>query len=286
MAKMFYSVDETKAALGKTEEELKQLSREGKLREFRDGAKLMYKADQVEQLKTEGTPTEGISLGASDTGAGFSLSDSRTSTGSSISLADTGKEDTSLSSDLGISGSGAGVPSPRGTRAGSGINVFNPGEIDPADSSARTAAGASARDNIPLEGAGSGSGLLDLTRESDDTSLGSELLSEIQSSGKPEAPSAPALVAGGAGIAPPSRMTAPVVVEKPDPTAPAFGGMALGATLFVLLGVFVLLSGAQGAVPSFTDQLADLGFAILAAAGLGVAVVFAAIGFVLGKVIR
>lgn len=285
MAKMFYSVDETKAALGKTEEELKQLTREGKLREFRDGAKLMYKADQVEQLKADGTPTEGISLGASDTGAGFSLADSRTSTGSAISLADTGKEDTALSADLGISGSGAGVPSPRGTRAGSGINVFNPGEVDPADPSARTAAGA--KDNLPLEGAGSGSGLLDLTRESDDTSLGSELLSEIQTSGKQDGPSAPpALVTPAAGMAPPTRMSAPMVVEKPDPTAPAFGGMAVGAALFVLLGVFVLISGAQGATPAFLKDLATLGLPILAGAGLGVALVFGGLGFALGKVVK
>ena len=35
------------------EEEIKQLSREGRLREFRDGPRLMFKADQVEQLKAE-----------------------------------------------------------------------------------------------------------------------------------------------------------------------------------------------------------------------------------------
>ena len=37
MAKMFYTLDETKAALSLNEEEIKQLSREGRLREFRDG---------------------------------------------------------------------------------------------------------------------------------------------------------------------------------------------------------------------------------------------------------
>ena len=45
MAKMFYTLDETKAALGRNEEEIKQLSREGRLREFRDGPRLMFKAD-------------------------------------------------------------------------------------------------------------------------------------------------------------------------------------------------------------------------------------------------
>ena len=37
MAKMFYTLDETKTALGKNEEDIKQLTREGRLREFRDG---------------------------------------------------------------------------------------------------------------------------------------------------------------------------------------------------------------------------------------------------------
>ena len=37
MAKMFYTLEETKASLSLNEEEIKQLSREGRLREFRDG---------------------------------------------------------------------------------------------------------------------------------------------------------------------------------------------------------------------------------------------------------
>ncbi len=53
MAKMFYTLDEAKSALGRNEEEIKQLAREGRLREFRDGPRLMFKADQVEQLKNE-----------------------------------------------------------------------------------------------------------------------------------------------------------------------------------------------------------------------------------------
>ena len=53
MAKMFYTLDETKGALGLNEEEIKQLSREGRLREFRDGPRLMFKADQVDNLKAE-----------------------------------------------------------------------------------------------------------------------------------------------------------------------------------------------------------------------------------------
>ena len=53
MAKMFYTMEEAKAALAKSEEDIKQYAREGRLREFRDGPRLMFKADQVEQLKGE-----------------------------------------------------------------------------------------------------------------------------------------------------------------------------------------------------------------------------------------
>src|SRR5687768_10296037 len=132
MAKMFYTLDEAKAALGKNEEEIKQLAREGRLREFRDGPRLMFKADQVESLKAEmggsggGGMRDQVDLGVSDTGAPIGLVDTgRGNTGSMISLVDsdmgsrgpTGsvgglKDDTALAADLGLSGSMGGVPSP------------------------------------------------------------------------------------------------------------------------------------------------------------------------------
>jgi len=94
MAKMFYTLDEAKATLGKNEEEIKQLAREGRLREFRDGPRLMFKADQVEALKAElggggGMARDQVDLGVSDTGAPIGLVDSqRSSGGSAISLVD------------------------------------------------------------------------------------------------------------------------------------------------------------------------------------------------------
>jgi predicted nucleotide-binding protein len=47
MAKMFLTLDETMTATGKSEAELTQLIKDGQLREFRDGARLMFKEDQV-----------------------------------------------------------------------------------------------------------------------------------------------------------------------------------------------------------------------------------------------
>ena len=70
MAKMFYTMDEAKAALGKTEDEVRAFSRDGRLREFRDGPRLMFKADQVDNLKSElAGSSDQISLGPSDSGS-------------------------------------------------------------------------------------------------------------------------------------------------------------------------------------------------------------------------
>src|SRR5215207_449547 len=144
MAKMFYTLDETRASLGKSEEDIKQLTREGRLREFRDGPRLMFKADQVEQLKAElgGGNLDQVDLGPSDSGAPIGLVDSRgaSGTGVGISLSDNEasgvgmgmsgsglhmqmKDDTALAGDLGLSGSVGGMPSPRvgGTMSGSGL---------------------------------------------------------------------------------------------------------------------------------------------------------------------
>jgi len=210
MAKMFYTLEETKTALARSEDEIKQLAREGRLREFRDGPRLMFKADQVEQLKGElESGIDTVDLGVSDSGGMIGLVDTTGASGTSITLsdADTGhssgtgmrlSSDDSLGSDLGLSGSLGGVPSPArgggtgvgmsgggssgGTRVGGGgggINVFGAEDTasgERVDPSQQTVISPGFRQQMALEGVGSGSGLLDLTRESDDTSLGAVLM--------------------------------------------------------------------------------------------------------------
>jgi hypothetical protein len=53
MAGMFYSLQEAIEKLNKTEEEIKQIVAEGKLREFRDGANLLFKVEEVESLMAD-----------------------------------------------------------------------------------------------------------------------------------------------------------------------------------------------------------------------------------------
>jgi len=62
MAGMFYSLKDAAEKLKKTQEELKQLVKQGKLREFRDGAHLLFKIDEVEALMADTSimaPAEG-----------------------------------------------------------------------------------------------------------------------------------------------------------------------------------------------------------------------------------
>src|SRR5438477_6702815 len=99
MAKMFYTLEETKSALGKSEEEIKQFARDGRLREFRDGPRLMFKADQVEQLRSELAGMDAVDLGVSDSGGMINLVDTTGASGTSITLADAG--DTAAGTDMG-----------------------------------------------------------------------------------------------------------------------------------------------------------------------------------------
>jgi hypothetical protein len=328
MAKMFYTLDETRAALGRNEEEIKQLTREGRLREFRDGPRLMFKADQVEQLKNElGGSSDQISLNPTDSGAPIGLVDSRNQSGSGlgISLTDSEsplsgsgmqmqmKDDTALASDLGLSGSVGGMPSPGGRAGGSvaggsltgmsntgtgrgGINVFGADDsVEHADPLAQTAISPQS-DQVSLESVGSGSGLLDLTRESDDTSLGAELLDEIapgtgKSARRPQGTAADTGVGTGvAGLAEPRRgvIAPPVYVEAPDPAGNAVGWMAFGAALVSLVGALVLTSAVIGTRPAIIDQIAGMptetrSIWILLGGGLIVSLILGAIGFLTAR---
>ncbi|MEE9405510.1 MAG: helix-turn-helix domain-containing protein [Algisphaera sp.] len=163
MAKMFYTLEEASEKLGLDAEAIKDMATEGKLQQFRDRDKLMFKREQVDTLA-------GVNdlSGASDSG---------------IQLADPGPDDTdaiSLADESHFGGAQAGD-----SMSGTGISVFDADEVEATDLMAQTQVTAPSVDDeeLALESVGSGSGLLDLTRESDDTSLGAELLDEIYPGG-------------------------------------------------------------------------------------------------------
>src|SRR5215212_6258854 len=129
MAKMFYTMEEARSALGKSEEEVKQYAREGRLREFRDGPRLMFKADQVEQLKSElesGGGGGAPDLGVSDSGGLIGLVDTTGASGTSITLSEADTGQSSVAGLGGLGGSASGIRLSPGASA-SGINLANTG---------------------------------------------------------------------------------------------------------------------------------------------------------------
>ena len=338
MAKMFIKMAEAQQELGLDEEGLKQLVREGKLREFRDGGEILYKVDQIDGLKDElGTADPGDTGGGidlADTGGPIGLQDtggtSAGASGSSIALADTGRNDSlglsdtggmaalspeDTAADIGLSGSLGGVPSP--SSSGSGITVLE--DTGSADPMAQTAVGGTSHEQVNLEATGSGSGLLDLTRESDDTSLGADVLDDIGPGGTALGGSSvggatlgsmggtgiggsmggSALggsVGGGSvlggsgsmqGVAATGGATpagGAVYVEEADGLSIGLAAAALAASLVCLVGLLAV-GGLAGRV--FPDLLQSFGDGnpalIIGGAGLALAVVFLIVGMVLGK---
>ena len=187
MAKAFYTQDETKAALNVDDEGLKELSSSGRLTEYRDGQRLMYKGSQVEALVAEMGRGDAVDL--SDTGGAIGLADSSGASGSAIGLAGGERSGSGpgIAADdtaggFALSDSDAGVDPVMGSdmsASASGITIFGPDDSGIADPAAQTNLGDSSGEQVNLEGIGSGSGLLDLTQEPDDTSFGAETFDEI-----------------------------------------------------------------------------------------------------------
>ena len=316
MAKMFYTLEEAKNVLGRGDEEIKQFARDGRLREFRDGPRLMFKADQVEQLRSElSSGGDHVDLGVSDSGGMIDLVDTTGASGTSVTLSDTSgqgtafgsrsgtgvgmktKDDTALAADLGLSGTATGLPSPgrpsgtglSGSAGGSraGINVFGTDDLpDIADPSAQTSI-SSVNQEINLESVGSGSGLLDLSRARDDTSLGAVLEEISPASMRPEDTGITAGVdleepMGGIDRGP----IVPVYVQAPDPLAPAFGAAALAAACVTMFGIFALICGVLGTWPEslkWFDGYRQNQALLVVGIGIGAVIVFFIGGALIGK---
>ena len=184
MAKMFYTAEEAAKRLGKTVEGLQDLVADGTLREFRDGDALNYKVSDVDAIAPGDILADSGSASASGEivlepaeDSGIELSP----TGSDIlSLEEVDAGDTSSTTATGRKEDTAARKKSYTVVPSVGVNVFDDDELDEAvDPLAQTAV--TDVGGLGLDGVGSGSGILDLTKESDDTSLGAELLEEIYS---------------------------------------------------------------------------------------------------------
>lgn len=261
MAKMFYTLEEVCSKLEKSEDDVREMVSSGQLQEFRDRDRLMFKVEQIDLIAGGDEDTTEVHLEL---------------------------EDTSGASGLGLSGTGPGLAD---SREGTGVSVFDTDSSSDLGS-AEDSSGDSFGDEMSLEAVGSGSGLLDLTRESDDTSLGAELLEEVYSgeenieipanaSGLFEAAAADPIheeAIAAQGIA-----AMPMVVEVYDGSGSGLAvGMMIGAVAALICVAVVAIVGAMGGTPQLAITFAGK-MGIFAGALLGVTVIFGLIGLFIGK---
>ncbi|MBC8523454.1 helix-turn-helix domain-containing protein [PVC group bacterium] len=324
MAKLFYTLEEACSKLGKSEEEVTQMAQSGQLDEMRDGDNVMFKREQVDLLAKSADGESGeIELDLTSGGSAFDLTlgdtgknvspdsddssdaDAKESgydlSGSGMGLAQSGS---AAGLDLGSSGSASGIGFDLGD-SGSAAG-FDLGETGDAtgfgsafgedDDSAETRVSDAVDEELSLESVGSGSGLLDLTRESDDTSLGAELLDEVWEGGDSGefGASASGLFEssdGGEGEpksaatspSAPMGLAAPMMAEAYDGKWSGAGtGFMIGSFLALTIVLLMLVSSLAGVGPQLATMItADL---MIWAGGLaGLAVVFGFVGMFIGK---
>src|SRR5690606_9226521 len=241
-----------------------------------DGDKLIFKVDQVNLLAGD--------AGADESGM--------------IPLTDSSSGDTALGLDASDTGlgmdSGLGVADSAGN---SGVSVFDADEVGTVDASADTlVTGDGGIGDVSLESFGSGSGLMDLTRDSDDTGMATEgLLDELYAGD--EGGSTGTAAAGadlfdgpassgrdlGFGAGAGAGAGAMVAAEAYDGKGSGLaGGLAIGAIVSLLAGVAVVLMGMVGAPPVDLFDAFNQNLLIPVAILLGVTLIAGGIGFFIG----
>lgn len=263
MAKMFYSIEEAAAKLGKSQDQVRDLVAKGQLQEFRDRDKLMFKREQVDLLAG----------GDEDV----------------IPLAGDSAELSSLVSP-GASGSGMSLASDK--KDSTGISIFEADETEEADPSAVTRVSASPSIVDPGEKSGSG-GLLDLTKEADDTSLGAGLLDDVYGSDTIAAQTAaePAISGEGALFESHPGETGEVAAMPMMMVAEAYdgagsglvGGFSIGMIACAIIAGFTLLVGLTTTAGGGLLNAVGQNFMILVGVMALVTLLSAGVGFMLGK---
>ncbi|MCA9307283.1 MAG: hypothetical protein KDA16_12165, partial [Phycisphaerales bacterium] len=163
--------------------------------EFRDGEKLIFKVEQIDLLAGDDdhdAADMSSMIPLADTGMqsamAIDLTDSGFGSGSAIAEASGGMEESSMLSLEESAAAGSALSMGSGSALGAGdsgeqtgISVFDADDLDAADPSAVTqVSDGGGMEALQLDSMGSGSGLMDLTQEADDTSLGAEgLLDDI-----------------------------------------------------------------------------------------------------------
>jgi excisionase family DNA binding protein len=275
--------------------------------------------------ETEASKTDSINL-SGDTGAheaqsGGSAAGAEESVGvaeSEESEAPVGGE--SAGQEAGASGSegdessGSGEDEGEKKKSATGISVFGADEVEAADAMEETQVGADTFGDEEINfdgGGGSGSGLLDLTRESDDTSLGAVDLLEDEDAESGEGgdtqqeeaeddnaatmpatsgvfeeggEASPVTVGATAGA---GAATAAYAFDESDPPGDGFGGgMLFGVFITLIAALLVVVTGMQGVIIELTAMLSQNDSApwMYGAVGFaGVCIVLSVVGWLIGR---
>ena len=271
--KMFYTAEEAAAKLGKSVDELLAMAKRGEIQEFKQGDKVQFKVEQVNLLAGGDEELGEIPL---------ALDDSRT--GSGIDLADSFVQPAAPKAPAAPA---AKTPSLMDSSEETGISAFE---------ASRFGQKATSDSGISLETVGSGSGLLDLTRESEDTQLGADLIAqtfEDDSSVEPIANASGLFEAAGAEsggnavvgtVAPVSGMALmPMAAEAYDGKWSGLaGGLMIGsAAAMVVIGI--IAATMSGGNASWIATAVAENLPVWGGGLLGVTLVAGGVGFFIGK---
>ncbi|MGB4259564.1 MAG: helix-turn-helix domain-containing protein, partial [Phycisphaerae bacterium] len=306
--KLNYRVDEVEKLAAETGDNAASSSSSGELKLADESSDMpaLSQSDSGSGLGLEEADAP-IDLGGSDSGLPALKSGSGSTTG--LTLADTDTATPPKPRESSKSGSGSGADILRldeadrelGNRKDDtvitniGISVFDDDDLEiAADPRAKTMM-TGADEHLGLDGSGGGSGLLDLTRESDDTSLGAELLEGIDMGDTAEtlAPTQTADAVEPVGPAVGDEMPEPalepvlplgprtVTVHYVEAASPAFTGLLVAAAIALTLLGATVIANSMGTWPSYLAMLAD-NFWLSLGGMIGLGALGAGVGFLVG----
>jgi hypothetical protein len=285
--KSFYTLEETAKRLGWDVAKVNQTADSGKLTRVQHEGQAKFRVEEVEILAMKGD--------SGGSGAGFGLLDDSAAGAGTIGLADSGPGMSSPSSKGGSSSKpssllddsvlGLADSTPKGTKSmGGGIDLNDQTGISALSGRGKGDDGV----EIGLETVGSGSGLLDLTRESEETALGAELIEQVYSGEGESAPGRSGLFDAVTsdptiGSSAPIGSTGMVAAEAYDGAWSGVGtGVLVAAFAGIVVSGLIAVSAAMGAGSAVANAFSGN---ILAWAGslAGITAVFGLVGFFVGK---
>ena len=285
--KSFYTLEETAKRLGWDVAKVNQTADSGKLTRVQHEGQAKFRVEEVEILAMKGD--------SGGSAAGMGLLDDSAAGAGPIGLADSGPGMSSPSSKSGSSSKpssllddsvlGLADSTPKGTKSmGGGIDLNDQTGISALSGRGKGDDGV----EIGLETVGSGSGLLDLTRESEETALGAELIEQVYSGEGESAPGRSGLFDAVSsdptiGSSAPIGSTGMVAAEAYDGAWSGVGtGVLVAAFAGIVVSGLIAVSAAMGAGSAVANAFSGN---ILAWAGslAGITAVFGLVGFFVGK---